>query len=345
MKGKIFCIAMFATLAAFAGGRDFLPLETARARPADFDAYWDGELARQRQEVPLASAKVEMVEIFDERVPKGYRLWDVTIPALSDVPVHGYLTVPVGAEPKSCVLYVRFGGAGTKSAPICRNPNTVSFSTNPNGCEQGRDEAYYKEFFNTIAKDYSQRGWYDREKCYFHGQILRVARALEWAKTRPEWNGRDLLVQGKSMGGSQALQAAAVDKDVTVCAPEDPAMCDHAGQLDEKHPRTSGWPRCLNYYRANRERGIMPGGYDEEKLLAVSDYYDNCFFASRIPDSCFVYFATGHCDGTCPSEGVFIAYMAKPGNRKLLTVDPKARHCQTNNIEFERHFKELRGGK
>ncbi len=234
---------------------------------------------------------------------------------------------------------MRFGGAGTKSAGIAKYENAIAFSTNPNGREQGRDEAYYKEFFNTVARNYPQRGWHDREACFFHGQILRVVRALEWAKTLPEWNGRDLAVQGKSMGGSQALQAAALDPDVTICAPEDPALCDHAGQLDETHPRTSGWPRMLNHFRAHP--GEAPEGVTEEQVLAVSDYFDNCFFASRIQPRCFTYFASGYCDATCPSEGVYIAYINKKGD-KLLTVDPKANHCQTVNRPFERHWEQIR---
>ena len=318
--------------------RDFKPFETSRPRPADFDAYWDGELARQRKEVPLSKAKVRIVEV-PEKAPKGFRLYDVMVPALGERPVHGYLTVPVGAKPKTLPLYVRFGGAGTKSAPIYKFDNAISFSTNPNGCENGRDEAFYKEFFDTVMKSYEHRGWASRETCFFHDQILRTARALEWAKTRPEWNGRDIAVEGKSMGGAQVIFAAAVDPDVTLCAPEDPGMCDHAGEYDPVHPRKPGWPQIMNHYRHTPQ--YAKDGLDEEKFLAITDYFDNCFFASRISKKCKTFYATGFCDGTCPAEGVFIAYQNTPGEKQM-TVDSKARHCQTNNRAFEKAWQEVR---
>lgn len=68
-----------------------------------------------------------------------------------------------------------------------------------------------------------------------------------------------------------------------------------------------------------------------EKYLATADYFDNCHFAARI--RCKAYFASGYCDGCCPSEGVYIAYANAKGE-KLLTVDPAATHCRTRNVPF-----------
>lgn len=47
------------------------------------------------------------------------------------------------------------------------------------------------------------------------GMLLRDWRALQWAKTLPEWNGKDVAVAGGSMGGYQALAMAALDPGVT----------------------------------------------------------------------------------------------------------------------------------
>lgn len=40
------------------------------------------------------------------------------------------------------------------------------------------------------------------ENNYFKFMILRDLRAIEYAKTLPEWNGKDITVSGGSMGGS-----------------------------------------------------------------------------------------------------------------------------------------------
>ena len=44
---------------------------------------------------------------------------------------------------------------------------------------------------------------------------MRVLRALEYLKTRPEWDGKNLGVNGGSQGALQATWGAALDPDVT----------------------------------------------------------------------------------------------------------------------------------
>ena len=53
-------------------------IKMERERPADFDAYWDGEIARMKREAPLSSAKVEVKEVKSGK--KGFRVFDVMIP-------------------------------------------------------------------------------------------------------------------------------------------------------------------------------------------------------------------------------------------------------------------------
>ena len=309
--------------ALLAGPREFKPLETARPRPADFDAYWDGEIARQKREVPLESAEVKTVEVKSPQ--PGFRVYDVEIPALSKTPARGILTVPAGAAAKSLPIVMQTMGAGSKSAYGTCHPKAIGFCINPYGALNRQDDAYYTGLFRGELNDYMHKGWESRETCWFHGQIMRLVRALEWVKTVPEWNGRDLIVHGKSMGGSQALQAAALDRDVTVCAPEDPAMCDHAGERAAT-PRRAGWPQIESWAKSTHKSPETI-----EKYLATADYFDNCHFAARI--RCKAYFASGYCDGCCPSEGVYIAYANAKGE-KLLTVDPTATHCRTRNVPF-----------
>ena len=112
---------------------------------------------------------------------------------------------------------------------IATPDGAMFFCINPHGVGNEVPYSEWKAYFAGDGKDYQYSGWEDREKCFFHGQALRAVRGLEWLKTRPEWNGRDLAVKGVSMGGSQSLQAAALDPDVTLCLPSDPALCDHAG--------------------------------------------------------------------------------------------------------------------
>ena len=305
----------------FKPDRDYTTAKLVRPRPADFDTYWLNEIARQRMQVPLEIAAVvrEPSEDIDASA-----CWDVTVPALADHPVRGWLAIPRGAAAKSLPLIVRFDGHTTTTALRLAYPKAIVFSVNPCGCDNGKDKAYYDRFFGKW--DYMHRGWANRDTCWFHGQIMRVVRALEWAKTLPEWNGKDLLVFGKSMGGSQALQAAALDSAVTVCGVIDPALCDHAGTLDLVNPRPSGWPQI---YRNAKAR---PSICDPAKALETSDYYENAFFARRI--TCQTFFASGLKDRTCPTEGVYLVYRNVRGPKQFVT-DPNAWHCKSANRPYE----------
>ena len=299
-------------------------IKMERARPADFDAYWDGEIARMKREAPLSSAKVEVKEVKSGK--KGFRVFDVTIPGPAPRPACGYLVVPEGAKPKSLPALVLFQGAGSSRARKEYHDGAMFFCINPHGVGNEAPHAEWKAYFAGDGKGYQYRGWEDREKCFFHGQALRAVRGLEWLKTRPEWNGRDLAVKGGSMGGSQSLQAAALDPDVTLCLPSDPALCDHAGFISSTRNR-SGWPWILY---SPRDLPALQGASEavDGNLLANSDYFDNVFFAPRI--KCPVFLATGLADDVCFAEGVFKMYNALGGPKDVET-DAHAIHCGSSN--------------
>ena len=167
-------------------------------------------------------------------------------------PVSGYLTWPKGAAAKSLPVKVNFMGYGVTSArPNCGAGITLSI--NAHGIENGREKAYYEQLeagpLKYYAFDKSQNS--DPETTYFNGMMLRVLRALEYVKTLPQWNGKDLAVAGGSQGGLQALTAAGLDMDVTNCYALKPWCCDLGGgtlgRVEGWHP---AWTAALGYYDA-----------------------------------------------------------------------------------------------
>ena len=94
--------------------------------------------------------------------------------------------------------------------------------------------------------------------------LLRDLRALEYLKSRPEWNGKDLICYGSSQGGAQSLAVAGLSPEVTFCYAGVPGLCNHGG-IEKKQAR--GWP------------GNFPWN---EKTKRTAGYFDNCSFARRI---------------------------------------------------------------
>ena len=91
-----------------------------------------------------------------------------------------------------------------------------------------------------VPRNYQAVGDTDRETSYFLKMYLRESRALDYLLTRPDWDGKTIVVMGGSMGGQQSLALAGLRPDkmsaVLVCVP---AGADTNGDL---HGRKAGYP-------------------------------------------------------------------------------------------------------
>ena len=278
-------------------------LKPGMERPADFDAFWKAQ-RELLDKVPLNA--VETPVVLSPAQAKLYKIYDVKVDCAGGMPVRGYVSIPANAKPKSLPAWVTFHGAGVSSSGKPTDPNCIRMDVNAHGILNGQKPEYYSNLYKTTLKNYYHQGKEDREKIYFHGMYLRVMRALDYIKSRPEWNGKVLIVSGSSQGGGQTIAAAALDPQVTLCIAGVPALSDHAGSLAGRQP---GWPR---FYDARNGKKYDPA------IKTAASYYDNVFFASRIKCEAFV--TTGLIDGTCSPEGVYVVFMHLASPKKQLDV-------------------------
>ncbi|XHR27336.1 MAG: acetylxylan esterase [Chthoniobacteraceae bacterium] len=245
---------------------------------ADSDAFWNAQKAR----LAAAPMKVELKEI--ESPNPGYAAFDVQISCVGGKAVSGCLAVPKNAKEKSLPAVVSFNGYGVSPAHPQPVTGMISLNINAHGIENGRDPEFYRALGLGELKGYAFSNPENEkpETCYFNGMALRVLRALEYIKSRPEWNGKTLLVRGGSQGGLQALWAAALDGDVTECSADMPWCCDLSG------------------IQSGRLRGWRP---DAAAGLA---YYDPIHLARRI--KCKVWLGAGLGDSVCPASGIAVLY-------------------------------------
>ena len=284
-------------------------LKPGMERPADFDAFWKAQ-RELLNKVPLNA--VETPVTLPPAQAKSYKLFDVKVDCAGGMPVRGYLSIPANAKPKSLPAWVTFHGAGVSSSGRAMEPNCIRMDVNAHGILNGQKPEYYSNLYKTTLKNYYQQGKEDREKIYFHGMYLRVMRALDYVKSRPEWNGKVLIVSGSSQGGGQTLAAAALDPQVTLCVAGVPALSDHAGSLAGRQP---GWPR---FYDGRNGKKYDPA------IKAAAAYYDNVFFAPRIKCEAFV--TTGLIDTTCSPEGVYVVFTHLASPKKQLDVVSSGNH-------------------
>jgi cephalosporin-C deacetylase-like acetyl esterase len=222
----------------------------------------------------------------------------------------GYMSVPRNAKPKSLPAYVSYQGAGVSSSWPGSAGNALYMNINAHGIPNGQPAAFYQKLRDNELKGYWHRNKNDREKIYFHGMYLRVMRSLDFIKSRPEWNGKVLIVSGSSQGGGQAIAAAALDPQVTLCVAAVAALSDHAGSYAKRQP---GWPR---FYDAR--------GKADPAVVAATAYYDNVYFARRI--KCETWMTTGLFDTTCAPAGVYTVFNNLATKNKQMDVFPTGNH-------------------
>ncbi len=296
---------------------DPLEIRQAAPEPADFDAFWK----TQREKLDAVPVKTAEVKVSADREGK-FECYDVKVDCAGGMPVSGYLVKPAGAKPRSLKAVVSFHGAGVRGSFKNFRPNAISFDVNAHGIENGKDKAFYDALSKGELANYRHRGLNDREEVYFKGMFLRAMRALDYIMTRPEWDGKNLIVTGVSQGGGQSLVAAALEPKVTLCLAGIPSMADHAGVLLGRIP---GGPRWLDKV----EKPVDP------KLIEITGYYDLANFAKRI--RCEIYLSTGFADSTCSPTSVYAAFNnIPPGVKKVMTASPAMGHKAPNRAGIAR---------
>lgn len=295
-------------------------IKPAVPEPADFDAFWKS----QREALDKVPVKAELKEASVPKDKGDFVCYDVQVDCAGPKPVSGYLTLPKGALPKSLAAVVSYHGAGVRSAGKSFRNNALSFDVNAHGIPNGQPGEFYKALSDGELKNYRVQNATDRETVYFKDMYLRVMRALEYIKTRPEWDGKTLIVSGGSQGGGQSLVAAALDHDVTLCSAGVAALGDHNAR---SAGRTPGWPKFVD--------AGMYNAAQKPEVAKVVAYYDNVNFAKRI--QCETIMSVGFVDTTCPPTSVYAAYNNIPaGVKKAMDATPGAGHGAKNNLGSKR---------
>ena len=284
-------------------------IEQEFPEPKDFDSYWK----RRKEElakVPITSERK------DQGVVDGCKVYAVAVACAGPRPVTGYLYIPEGAKPGSCRARVGFHGYGANkhrrpdgAAAVCVAKGEILFDVNAHGFELDREKGYYTDFakkINTSGRGYvfNAKENADPDTCYFYGMSCRAIRAVEYLKTLPEWNGKDLVASGTSQGGLQVSWVAGLDLGVTLAQPCVTWGCD-LGMPEGPRKRLHGsW--------------FIPYG----KGL---DYYDTVNHIRRA--KCPVEITrAGLGDYVCPPSGLAAYFNAIPGPKSIYWVQG-SRHC------------------
>jgi cephalosporin-C deacetylase-like acetyl esterase len=151
-----------------------------------------------------------------------------------------------------------------------------------------------------VARRYGDAGALDRETSYFLNMYLRDVRGVDYVASRPDWDGRTLVLMGTSMGGQQSLVTAGLHEKVTAVLVNEPAGADSNG---DRHGRKAGYPN-----------------WDAEfpQIMQTARYFDVVNFAPRITAPAIV--TVGFIDTITPPVGILIAFNQIAGPKELIPM-------------------------
>lgn len=257
--------------------------------PKDFWAYWQQAL-EEAGKFPLKYTREYVKDMSSDKVD-CYRIkLDLDRERHA---FYAYLLLPHGARQGSCPVVLTPPGAGVK--PI-RDATTrrfypengfIKMAIEIHGLDPTMSERIFSELnaaFNNRDNSYFRQNLENRDQYYMRHVYLGLVRSIDLLTSLPEWDGRNVIVQGGSQGGALSLIAAALDPRVTLCVANHPALSDMgAGSAG----LTSGYPHFTT----------ESGAYSKECLQTLA-YYDVCNFARHI--QCPVYLTWGYNDNVCP---------------------------------------------
>ena len=271
--------------------------------PADFDAYWAGERARLRREVPLDP----QVTRVPERCTDKFDFFRVSF-ATFGRRVYGYLSVPTdkAKAPFPVDFQVNAAGFGSwtndmegRPDSICMRMSVYPFEPDWRWREMGlrrKYDAMNDECRGRYGCIYSCAGVTEsREAYFFHPVLLGIDRSVDWLAERPDVDRSRFRYAGTSQGGGFGFYLTGLNRAFTRAAFYVPAITDTMGCLKG---RQSGWPQIVE----NNSKTVGAKSAAER----WAPYFDAANFASRI--ACPVRIAVGFSDTTCPPCAVYAAY-------------------------------------
>lgn len=283
-------------------GVDIYGIRRSLEEPDDFMAYWDGQKQAQRAlEDHLTLTPVSTTV-------KGVSAYDLQADCLAG-PFSAYIAIPENAGEKSLPAIVLCHGAGVASSRLSvaaawAAEGFIAIDFNVHGLPNGMPSEYYSALGaqGGALFQYYLNGTESRDEIFFRYMILRLVKAIDTATARPEWDGENLIIFGRSQGGGQAIIGGGIDERVNLICAEIPAICDMTGFLVD---RASGWPRFASTLKAPLS----------EAQIQTIRYIDAMNFAAHCRAE--AYFTVGFIDVTCPPTSVLSAFNTLPGEKHI----------------------------
>ncbi len=289
--------------------------------PDGFMDFWKNNI-KEASEFPLKYTKEKAEEYCTEKI--DCYLIKLQLNNRGQA-VYGYLFYPKNAKPGSCPVVLSPPGAGIKTIkePLRHKyyaeEGFIRLEFEIHGLNPTMSEEQFKEIsnaFNGKENGYLTNGLDNKDNYYMKRVYLSCLRCIDLLTSLPEWDVKNVIVQGGSQGGALAMITAGLDKRVTACVVNHPALSDMAGYMAG---RAGGYP---HFFRTK--------GMDSKEKVETMAYYDVVNFAKLIKADTFM--TWGFNDNTCPPTTSYAVFNTLECPKEAL-ITPINEHWTSEETE------------
>lgn len=296
--------------------------------PQDFRSFWQKNVEELKQ-VPMSYTKELYKDYCTDKI--DCYLVKLQIDKMGHS-MYGFLFYPKNAQPGKHPVVLCPPGAGIKTI---KDPMRNKYYAE-NGFVRfeveihGLDPRISSETFGEISRAFNDRnggylanGLENKDLYYMKHVYVGLVRCIDFLTSLPEWDGKNVAVQGGSQGGALAIIAAGLDSRVTQCVANHPALSDMAGYAAKGG--TGGYPHFCR----------QPQILSNKDCLNTLAYFDVVNFARYVKAP--TYLTWGYNDVTCPPTTSYAVWNTlKCTKESLLTpINEHWTTAETNRGQME----------
>ncbi len=296
--------------------------------PQDFRSFWQKNVEELKQ-VPMSYTKELYKDYCTDKI--DCYLVKLQIDNMGHS-MYGFLFYPKNAQPGKHPVVLCPPGAGIKTI---KDPMRNKYYAE-NGFVRfeveihGLDPRISSETFGEISRAFNDRnggylanGLENKDIYYMKHVYVGLVRCIDFLTSLPEWDGKNVAVQGGSQGGALAIIAAGLDNRVTQCVANHPALSDMAGYAAKGG--TGGYPHFCR----------QPQILSNTDCLNTLAYFDVVNFARYVKAP--TYLTWGYNDVTCPPTTSYAVWNTlKCTKESLLTpINEHWTTTETNRGQME----------
>ena len=296
--------------------------------PQDFRSFWQKNVEELKQ-VPMSYTKELYKDYCTDKI--DCYLVKLQIDNMGHS-MYGFLFYPKNAQPGKHPVVLCPPGAGIKTI---KDPMRNKYYAE-NGFVRfeveihGLDPRISSEIFGEISRAFNDRnggylanGLENKDIYYMKHVYVGLVRCIDFLTSLPEWDGKNVAVQGGSQGGALSIIAAGLDSRVTQCVANHPALSDMAGYAAKGG--TGGYPHFCR----------QPQILSNKDCLNTLAYFDVVNFARYVKAP--TYLTWGYNDVTCPPTTSYAVWNTlKCTKESLLTpINEHWTTTETNRGQME----------